>query len=151
MQQASNQPDSSADESAATLTISPEKVCFIIIKAREFDAKDEVTEPDPGSNPSDDKDVSVLEDHGDDPVVEELTSLINALSEDEQVDLVALAWLGRGDYAASDWATVREEAARAHNERTASYLLGTPLVGDFLEEGLSMLGYSCEEFEIGRL
>ncbi len=96
MQQASNQPDSSADESAATLTISPEKVCFIIIKAREFDAKDEVTEPDPGSNPSDDKDVSVLEDHGDDPVVEELTSLINSLSEDEQIDLVALAWLGRG-------------------------------------------------------
>lgn len=37
-----------------TLTISPEKVCFIIIKAKEFDAKDEVTEDDPGSNPSDD-------------------------------------------------------------------------------------------------
>jgi hypothetical protein len=39
------------------LTISPEKVCFTIMKAREFDAKDEVTEPDPGSNPSDDKDI----------------------------------------------------------------------------------------------
>jgi hypothetical protein len=47
--------------------------------------------------------------------------------------------------------TVRDEAAQAHNERTADYLLGTPLVGDFLEEGLSMLGYSCEEFEMGRL
>ena len=126
-------------------------MCFIIIKAREFDAKDEVTEPDPGSNPSDDKDAAVLEDHEDDPVVEELTSFINCLSEDEQIDLVALAWLGRDDYSASDWSTVREEAARAHNERTANYLLGTPLVGDFLEEGLSMLGYSCEEFEIGRL
>jgi len=140
-----------ADENAPILTISPEKVCFIIIKAKEFDAKDEVTEPDPGSNPSDDRDVSVLEDHKDDPVVEELTSLINSLSEDEQIDLVTLAWLGRDDYSSSDWPTVREEAARAHNNRTASYLLGIPLLGDFLEEGLSMLGYSCEEFEIDRL
>ena len=138
------------DEEGA-LTISPEKVCFIIIKAREFDAKDEVTEPDPGSNPSDDRDAAVLEDHEDDPVVEELTALINSLSEDEQIDLVALAWLGRDDYSASDWPTVREEASRAHNARTAQYLLGMPLLGDFLEEGLSTLGYSCEEFEINRL
>ncbi len=140
-----------ADEVESPLTISPEKVCFIIMKAREFDAKDEMSEPQPGSNPADDKDIEVLEEHEDDPVVEELTSLINSLSEDEQIDLVTLAWLGRDDYSAGDWASVREEAARAHNQRTADYLLGMPLVGDFLEEGLSMLGYSCEEFEIERL
>jgi hypothetical protein len=140
-----------ADENGATLTISPEKVCFVIIKAREFDAKDAVTEPDPGSNPSDDKDAAVLEDHEDDPVVEELTSFINSLSEDEQIDLVALTWLGRADYTAKDWDSVRDEAALAHNERTVEYLLGIPQVSDFLEEGLSMLGYSCEEFEINRL
>jgi len=134
-----------------TLTLSPEKVCFIIIKAREFDAKDETTEPDPGSNPSDDKDISVLEEHSDDPVVEELTSLINSLSVDEQIDLVTLMWLGRDDYSAGDWSEVRDEAARAHNDRTAEYLIGTPLLGDFLEEGLSKLGYSCEEYEINRL
>ena len=46
---------------------------------------------------------------------------------------------------------MREEAARAHNERTAEYLLGEPLLGDFLEEGLSMLGFSCEDYEINRL
>ncbi len=46
---------------------------------------------------------------------------------------------------------MREDAARAHNDRTAAYLLGIPLLGDFLEEGLSMLGRSCAEFEIGRL
>ncbi len=151
MQEQSNQTGKPAEEEEVTLAISPEKVCFIIVKAREFDAKDEVTEPDPGSNPSDDMDVAVLEDHKDDPVVEELTSFIESLSEDEQIDLVALAWLGRDDYSADDWQTVREEAAYAHNQRTASYLLGMPLLGDFLEEGISMLGYSCEEFEIGRL
>jgi hypothetical protein len=151
MQETTNSPETPEGENADSLTISPEKVCFIIIKAKEFDAKDEVTEPDPGSNPADDREMAVLEDHEDDPVLEELTSLINSLSEDEQIDLVALAWLGRDDYSANDWAAVRQEAARAHNERTASYLLGTPLLGDFLEEGLSMLGYSCEEFEINRL
>jgi len=151
MQDVADEVEGAGGGNADVLTISPEKVCFIIIKAREFDAKDEVSEPDPGSNPTDDKETAVLEDHEDDPVLEELTSLINSLSVDEQIDLVALAWLGREDYSASDWAAVREEAARAHNERTAGYLLGTPLLGDFLEEGLTMLGYSCEEFEINRL
>jgi Protein of unknown function (DUF3775) len=138
-----------ADE--AILTISPEKVAFVIMKAREFDAKDGLTDPDPGSNPSDDKEAAVLEDHEDDPVVEEITSLINSMSEDEQIDLVALAWLGRDDHTAEDWPVVRAEAERAHNQRTAEYLLGMPLLSDFLEEGLSILGYSCEEFELGRL
>jgi hypothetical protein len=143
--------DQAGDAAADRLTISPEKVCFIIIKAREFDAKDQITEPYPASNPADDKEAAVLEDHEDDPVVEELTSIINSLSEDEQIDLVALAWLGRDDNSVDDWPAVREEAARAHNPHTARYLLGMPLLGDFLEEGLSMLGYSCEDYELERL
>jgi hypothetical protein len=133
------------------LSISPDKVCFVVVKAREFDAKDMAAEPDPASNPADDGEVAVLEDHGDDPVFQELMSFINALREDEQIDLVALAWLGRDEYEASDLASVRDEAARAHNRRTARYLLGMPLLADFLEEGLSLLGHSCEDFEAGRL
>jgi hypothetical protein len=143
-----------SDEDMPELTISPEKVCFVIIKAREFDVKDAITEPDAGSNPSDDKMISVLEDHGDDPVVEELTSFISSLSEDEQIDLVALAWLGRDDNTIEDWPALREEAARAHANRakqTADYLLGMPLLGDYLEEGFSLFGKSCEDFEINRL
>lgn len=133
------------------LTIPVEKVCFIVVKAREFGAKDSTTEPDPASNPSDDKGVAVLEEHADDPVAEELASSIEALSTDEQIDLVALAWLGRDGTGPEDWPETRREAARAHNKRTAGYLLGMPMLADFLEEGLSMLGHSCEEFEIGRL
>ena len=136
---------------APSLAISPEIVCAIIVKAREFDAKDVVTDPDPGSNASDDMMVSVLEDHADDPVLEELTSFISDLTEDEQVDLVALAWLGRGLGTLEDWAQIRREASSAHNDRTASYLLGDPLLADYLEEGLSMFGCSCEEFERGQL
>jgi hypothetical protein len=134
-----------------TLSISPEKVCFIIVKARQFDAKDAVTEPDPGSNASDDGMLSVLEDHDDDPVRAELASFIHDLNVDEQVDLVALAWLGRGDGDLDGWKQLHAEAARAHNRRTARYLLGMPMLADFLEEGLSLCGGSCEEFELGHL
>ena len=133
------------------LAISAETVCFLIVKAREFDVKDAVTEPDPGSNPSDDRDIEVLEDHPDDPAEQEIRATIDSLSVDEQVDLVALAWLGRGDYDVRDWGTARSEAADAHTGKTADYLLGLPLLGDYLEEGLSMVGRSCEEFEINRL
>jgi hypothetical protein len=136
---------------APELAISPEKVCFIVIKGREFDAKDIVTDPDESSNASDDAMRSVLEDHPDDPVLQELVAFIGALTEDEQIDLVTLAWLGRGDGTIEDWAQLRAEAARAHNRRTARYLLGMPLLPDHLEDALSQLGRSCEEFEVGRL
>src|SRR6516165_5782200 len=134
-------------ETAPSLSISPEKVCFFIAKARRFDVKDVVTDPDSGSNASDDAMLSVLEDHSDDPVRIELTAMIRGLNEDEQIDLVALAWLGRGDGELDDWDDIRAEASRAHNKRTAEYLLGIPLLGDLLEEGLALFGHSLEEFE----
>jgi hypothetical protein len=134
-----------------TLTVSSESVCFIIVKAREFDAQDVVTDPDSGSNATDDGAASVLEAHSDDLTQKELVAFINALSEEEQADLVALLWLGRGDGTLEDWDDLRDEAQRQHNNRTAAYLLGEPLLSDHLEEGLSQFGLTCEDFEIGRL
>ena len=136
---------------APALSISPEKVCFFIVKAREFDAKDVVTDPNPGSNPTDDGMRAVLEDHADDPTHQELMSFIGGLTEDEQVDLVALMWLGRGDATIDEWDALHEEAARLHNRRTAAYLLAKPMLADHLEEGLSLFGCSCEDYEMGRL
>ena len=127
------------------LSISEDKLCFIVTKAREFDVKDEVTDPDDSSNPTDDAQIAVLEDHKDDPVVQELVAVIGSMSVDEQIDLVTLAWLGRGDGSLDDWTDLRAEAARAHNNRTASYLLGMPLLGDYLEEGMAQFGISCVE------
>ena len=132
---------------APSLSISPEKVCFFILKAREFDVKDAVSDPDSGSNASDDAMIDVLEDHPDDPTQQELRSFIDALTEDEQVDLVALTWLGRGDGTIDEWDDLRAEAARLHNNRTAAYLMGKPMLGDHLEEGLSQFGLSCEDFQ----
>ncbi|SKA32497.1 Protein of unknown function [Enhydrobacter aerosaccus] len=133
------------------LSISPEKVCFIVVKAREFDVQDVETDPDSGSNASDDAMASVLEAHGDDPTYDELVAFIDGLTEEEQVDLVALTWLGRGDGDISDWPDLRREARRARNKRTAAYLLGKPMLADHLEDGLAEFGCSCEEFEKGHL
>ena len=127
------------------LSISDEKLCFIIEKAREFDVKDVVTDPDDASNPTDDGNLAVLEDHKDDPVVQELVAVINSMTVDEQVDLVALTWLGRGDGEIDDFGDLRAEAARAHNRRTAAYLLGIPLLADYLDEAISQFGISCED------
>src|SRR6516165_8641026 len=129
------------------IAISTAKVAAILTIARRFDVKDVVTDPDPGSNASDDAMSAVLEDHSDDPARVELIAMIRALNEDEQVDLVALTWLGRGDGDLDDWEDLRAEADRAHNRRTAEYLSGTPLLSDYLEEALAQLGHSREEFE----
>src|SRR5215471_2479696 len=96
-------------DTAPNLSISPDKLCFIIAKAREFDVKNVITDPDDSSNPADDGMLAVLEDHPDDPVLQELTGFIGALSEDEQIDLVTLSWLGRGDRTIDDWDELRTE------------------------------------------
>lgn len=137
-----------SDVTTPELTVSSEKICYIIAKAREFDVKDLATIPDDASNPSDDCMVEVLEDRpNEDSVFEELRSLINDMSDDEQIDLVAMAWLGRGDAGVEGWRELRSEATRAHNRRTAAYLLAMPLLPTYLETALSELGLSCEDFE----
>ena len=58
------------------LSISTEQVGFLIVKAREFDVKDGVSDPDEGSNGTDDKMIDVLEDNADDPVAREIAGFI---------------------------------------------------------------------------
>jgi hypothetical protein len=127
-------------QSMPELAISAEKVGFLIEKTREFDVKEGASDPDSGSNGADDNMIDVLEDTGDDPVVREITGFINAMTEDEQIDLVALMRLGRGDGTIEEWEDLRREAAEGRNSRTASYLLGEPLVSDYLAEGLDAFG-----------
>jgi hypothetical protein len=133
------------------VSIDPEQVCFIIIKAKELDAKVEPDDPDSGSNPADDREIDVLEDFGDDPTFQELTEAIDALNDDQRAELLAMVWIGRGDFEPADWELALAEAAGTADASLASYLVGTPLLGELLEEGYSQLGYSCEEFEINRL
>jgi hypothetical protein len=130
------------------LNISREKVAFLIDKAQEFDVKDLPTDPDSGSNPADDSEVDVLEDDGSDSVASEMASFIRALNEDEQIDLVGLIWLGRGDGTIEEWEDLRARSAERRsgyrNPRweTVRYVLGEPLLGDLLAEGLDKFGIS---------
>lgn len=133
------------------LQVDPEKVCFVIIKARQFHAKVEVVEPAPASNQSDEEFREVLEDYADDATYQELRAHLASLNTDEMASLVALMWIGRGDFDKADWRAALAEAYRAQNEHGPDYLIGTPLLADFLEEGLSQIGLSCEGYELGRL
>lgn len=129
------------------LGINTDKVCFVIAKARMFDVKEEVSDPDSGSNPTDEDMRSVLEDFASDPTFQELVEFIRGLDEEEQINLVALAWVGRGTFDKSEWAEALETARDAHNARTAEYLVGLPLLGDYLLEGLEAFGESCTSFD----
>ena len=128
------------------LSIPLTTVGWIIVKAREFDAKD----ADPGG--VDDSDsgnpLGVLQDRGDDPTAAELTSWIDDLTDTQKSELVALFWLGRDDGDASDFPDLVDEArVQQRKGSTARYLLGSPMLGDYIEEGLERLGIDTSEVE----
>lgn len=125
------------------MDIALDKVCELILRAREYDVKEGVTDPDSGSNAIDDGSTDVLTSAPDDSTEEQIREFILGLNDDERHDLVAILWIGRGDFEAEDWG----EALRTARERdvgsTGDYLLGIPNMGDLLDEGLATLGRSC--------
>ncbi|HSF96033.1 MAG TPA: DUF3775 domain-containing protein [Thermohalobaculum sp.] len=128
------------------LSIPLNTVGWIIIKAREFGVKD-VDTGDGGDIDSGDP-MGVLEDRGDDPTFGELTSWIEDLTDSQKAELVALFWLGRDDGDASEFPDLVDEARGQQGKgSTARYLLGSPLLGDYLEEGLERLGIDTSELE----
>jgi hypothetical protein len=123
---------------APALNLPLDKVSFIILKAREYDVKEGDSDPDEGSNAIDDGQADILTDKSDDPVREELLGAIRGLNDEERLRLVALAWLGRGTFEMDEWREAVETARTEHSCRTAEYLLGLPLLGDYLEDGLAL-------------
>jgi hypothetical protein len=128
----------------AGLEISSDKIGFVILKAREMAAK--VAAWDDGATSDHDAE-SILEDFSDDATQAELKEFIRDLNEDEQASLVALAWIGRGSFAAEELDEAVATARAERTNRTEDYLLGMPLLPDYLEEGLDRLGYSVEDTE----
>jgi len=132
------------------LEIAVETVCGIIERVRAFDSEIELPDEEPEEDAADDEiEEGELEErlarYREDPQYAELVAIIDSLNVDERVQLIALAWIGRGDFTADEWGDAVEEARDAHTRHTAAYLIGIPMLGDYLEEGLSALGYSCEE------
>lgn len=128
----------------ASIEISPTKVGFVILKSREYGAK--VGAWDDGATSDHDAD-SILEDFSDDATVTELKEFIRDLNEDEQVSLVALAWIGRGTFAPEELQEAMDTARAEQTAPTEEYLAGIPLLSDYLEEALDKLGYSVEDAE----
>lgn len=129
------------------LTIPEETIAFIVEKAREYGAEVLPVDEESGSNPTDDDSRDILEATADNPARRELVGAIRALNEDQLVELLALAWLGRGDFTAEEWPAALDEARERHDRREPEYLASTPLLASYLEEGLALLGYGEETGE----
>jgi hypothetical protein len=119
-----------------------DQLAWIIVKARAFDEEVPPDELESGSNATDDSAMAALEAGRNNPVQAELVAALEDLNEDEIVELLALVWLGRGDYAAGQWRQALADAADTRNAGAVAYLAGTPNLGDLLEQGLAELGYS---------
>lgn len=133
------------------LTIPLEKLAYIVEKAREFDAEVAV-DPDfnDGSDPADDDERQILLDTPDNPSEQELRDAIDGLNVDEREELLALMWIGRGDFDAAGWADAVQQAREIGSKAEQNNLLvGNPLLADYLEEGIEALGLSLEGLERG--
>lgn len=136
------------------IAVDPEKVYFVIVKSRAFDAdlepESDLEEPSPNHHKVEEELIEEREEHDEDPTYDEVSAFIGSLNEEEQINLVALTWLGRGDFTVEEWQEALQEARAARSDHTASYLLGIPLLSDYLEEGLSQHGYALEDMESAR-
>ena len=128
-------------EGSDMLEISPSKVARIIIRARELDAKTGRWDT-PGDEAEAD---SILESRPSDATEDELRSYISDLNSDEQASLVALMWIGRDTFTADDLEEAIETAKSEASAPTEEYLLGIPLLSDYLTAGLEALGHDPEE------
>lgn len=127
------------------LNVNPDTVCFLIGKAHEFHVKEGAVIPDVPNSPAEDWGRQVLADFGDDATVSEFRSTFDDLEPDQQHEVVALMWVGRGDFAVEEWEAAVDEARDNWTPTTADYLLAHPMLADHLQEGLIALGYTCGE------
>lgn len=76
-----------------------------------------------------------------------LRDFIEAMTEDEQAELVAVMWIGRGSFEAEEFADAVQTARAEATTPCYDYLIGTPHLSDNLENGLEALGYPVSDIE----
>ncbi len=126
------------------LDVNPDTVCRLIELAQSFHVREAVSIPDEGSNSPDDWTQTMLADHKDNTSYDEFETIVKDLEPDQQHEVVALLWLGRGDYTLEEWDSVVQQANEQWTPETAQYLIGHPLLADHLREGLELHGYGCD-------
>jgi len=127
-------------------SLNPEKVCFVIYKTRELHGAMEGAEDD-SSNATDDGFAAALTTANDEPVRAELRAFMQALDQDEAFELVALCWLGRGDFSKEEWADALSAATERNGPKTADYLLDMEGLADYLDGGLAAFDLGCQDFD----
>ena len=132
------------DPDESILDVSIDTVCRLIDLAREFHAQEQVVIPEEPGNPSGDWAQQVLAAHGGDVTFQEFRADVLDLEPDQQNQLVALLWLGRGDYTLDEWDDAVAYAADNASPNTAEYLIAHPQLSDYLIEGLAQHGYNCD-------
>ncbi|MCI5039162.1 MAG: DUF3775 domain-containing protein [Donghicola eburneus] len=76
-----------------------------------------------------------------------IRSFIGDLNEEEQTDLIALAWIGRDTFTVDELDEARATVVSEATSETADYLLGMPELAEYLESGLDAFGISAEDEE----
>jgi hypothetical protein len=126
--------------------VSADEVCFLAAKARAFSAKEAPPgDTAPASDSADEEQRSVLLDHAGDRTEEELRDAVGALNDDQLVEVMAIALIGRGDFGADDWRAAIAAADDRFDIDAVERLVEMPLLADHLEAGLSALGFSCRD------
>ena len=126
-----------------------EKVGFIIQLARQLDNGSSFDNGGSTAGSIDSVDYESFDETLEGPTGDQISEYINSLNEDEALDLVALMWVGRGTYRAKQFDQARQVAAAEATNSTSEYLLGSPLLADYLEDGLEAMGISVAEAEEG--
>jgi hypothetical protein len=121
-------------------------VCDIIKKAREINISEDLVLPEERGDLSDTEWKQALAEYQDDLSYLELKDLINELEPDQQEDIIALMYIGRGDYTKNEWKAARQQAHTVKHASRADYLISKRMLADYLSEGLAALGYdACDE------
>ena len=130
------------------LEISPAKVAHVILRSREADPAEALDE-DAGADlyNGDDGQETILEDLREDAARDDLKEFLEALNEEEQASLIALAWIGRGTYAPGEIAEAIATARAEYRANGPAYLLSLPLLPDYLEDALGELGFWAADAE----
>lgn len=127
------------------IELNRDTVQFIIDKAHQFHARDDVTFPEEPEVADEFWSGQVTADFGGDPFYQELKTTIDDLEPDQQICLVALMWLGRGDFSITEWSEALQNAGESWNDHTADYLIGTSLLADYLSEALQQVEAASSE------
>jgi Protein of unknown function (DUF3775) len=130
------------------LRISIEKVCAFIEAARELAGKVPSTVGDRTTTGDDSKLATIDEPEGsgedEDARRREAVEFVAGLNVEEQTDLLALIWLGRGDYELSEWDAALTEAEARIAARDPDYMIGDAALAEYLGDGLEAFGKTCD-------